>query len=128
MNKSIILVCFQDVRQMTKKYGPQVSAVYYGKASEWERLAHNHMKSLAAVVPPQSPLSPLQSGGRKSGQDKHQEGNVDGYEKESSEGIDGEEKIIEGKRMRTSISSTFSSINNLLDTTTIPSTADKKQQ
>jgi hypothetical protein len=45
--------------------------------------------------------------------DKHQEGNVDGCEKESSEGIDGEEKIIEGKRMRTSISSTFSSINNL---------------
>ena len=119
------------MRQITKKYGPQVSAVYYGKASEWERLAHNHMKSLAAVAPPQSPLSslsPLQTGARKQGQDGNQEGEVDGHEKESSEGIDGEEKIIEGKRMRTSLSTTFSSINNLLDTNSIPSAANKKQQ
>ena len=102
-----------------------MGAVYYGKASEWERLAHNHMKSLALLSSPGSPLSPLQGGSRKHGVVGAQGGDAD---RDGNEDINIEETNIEGERMKTSISSTFPSVSNLLDDSNSVHSVAKKQQ
>jgi hypothetical protein len=41
----------RDVRLMTRKYGPELGAVYYGTASKWEPLVRSELEASKLLMP-----------------------------------------------------------------------------
>lgn len=85
----------REVRQITKKYGPEVGAVYYGKASEWEKEAHSHIKALSVPSQHRQEVGPQGADGGGA--------------------LRGSNDELEGSRVKTSISSVFASSDRLLE-------------
>ena len=108
----------RDVRAAVKKYGPQVGAVYHGKASEWEQYAQR-AGSGSGGVPRDTPGTVEGDGG-------------DGRRHVSAglaraRGSDRGADEMEGARIKSNYSDTFTLAEEMLDDASPVPAADMKK-